>query len=339
MPLQTFDFSKIEPLRDKRNPEDYSAMENFIPNVLNSYHNPLRLREEREAAARAKEAEEMKNNFLKTYGPRTEEAKIALLEAKAGNARRLARGGSGGGLGGSGGGKGNTTSSLRAWQSTPMNVRNDIIAKGAGLGYSPEEVVSAMVSGKSLKDLALQAGMKLEDAEKLYSPTTANITALKNQEGSAAELDYLEKKTKDALSPYSRKIGGYSPAQIIQAISGEDVNEQAKFLAARAIQPEIAGARSRITGGSNAQEALHDAQSAALGSSKIFESLISPEVYAKTQEYINLWLKEAFNTRKDVISNKKRSNNQEVNLEEESLALPFSTKELKRMYGGYNGSD
>ena len=34
----------------------------------------------------------------------------------------------------------------------------------------------------------------VENREKIYSPTTANITQLKNAEGAGAELDYLEKE-------------------------------------------------------------------------------------------------------------------------------------------------
>lgn len=313
MPLNLPDFlrahiqkSEYTPLQ-KTNP--FQGLENLIPNAISAYHAPQKLKEDRETAERKKKAEEMAQRFMETYGPREREADLSLKENMAKNYGRLASGmgaGSGSGLGsGTSGSSRNSalTPSLRQWNSLPSNVKSDVIAQGVGMGYSPDEVAIAISSGKTLKDLADSAGVDLKNVQKQFSPTTANITKQKEQEGRGAELDFLETKVSEATTPYARRVFGYSPKEVWEGLSGTNSDERAKFLAGRALQPELAGARSSIANGSNAHEALREVKDAALGNFKIYESTVGPEVYKKTQHYINEWLKEGLKARGKSIYN------------------------------------
>lgn len=318
MPIQTFDFSRLIPKSQYQKQQayipDYSFIENLSPNLYEAFQSGKQLKIDREAAERQKKAEELSNLFLEKYGPQEKEAKLALLRAQAAHEGRLASGigmgGGGGALSSSGSDMGMSrsgiTHGLRIWNSLPANVKNDAIATGVGLGYTPDEVAIALSSGKTLKQLAESAGKDIGDVEKVYAPTTPNITQMKNQEGALAEIDVLEDKTTNAMSPYSRKFFGYSPKQITESLSGTNTDEQARYLAARAMQPELAGVRTRLAGGSNAQEALSDMTQKSLGNAKIFEPLVSPEVYEKTQRYMNQWLKEATHARTKAIRGQTR---------------------------------
>ncbi len=105
-----------------------------------------------------------------------------------------------------------------------------------------------------------------------------------------------------------------------------------KFLGARALQPEIAGARSRVAGGSNGQEALHAAQEAALGNFKIPGFTITPEVREGVQHYINDKLKGGLKERKKAVYN---TGNQSADiLRERSTATTLSDDELRKIAGG-----
>lgn len=210
--------------------------------------------------------------------------------------------------------KGKTTTSsnnrLTQWKSLPNEERNFMIAKAReGWGANADQVLAEYLEGKSLEDMAAARGIDLSKIGGSFAPTKANITQIKNQEGNASELEYLEEVTTEPLAKYSRKFGGYSFSQIADALSGENEDDQARFLAARALQPEITSGRLNLANGSNAFASQHDAMEKALGNSKIFESLVSPKVYKETQRYINEWLKEGFKRRKNAIYGKSQESN------------------------------
>ncbi len=122
--------------------------------------------------------------------------------------------------------------------------------------------------------------------------TASNRTDANNVRGALAEEQYIHKTITDAMAPYSKKYNGYSPKQFWDAGKKDDasVDKMAKFYAARALQPEIAGIRSRMAGGSNAAQALHDIQTDALNRIKIMDWRVSPEAYEKAQDYISKWM-------------------------------------------------
>lgn len=200
-------------------------------------------------------------------------------------------------------GRSGLTPQQRVWNSAPAIQKNDMISTAVGMGYSTDEALGALSSGVPLSELAKAKGINIKDVEKVYAPTSSNISQMKSMEGAAAELDVLEDHVTDAAKNYPNTWYGFSPAQVKDALSGLNEDEQARFLASRALQPEIAGARSRIAGGSSAHAALKEVQEKSLGSSKIFSSLVNKNVYEKTQKYINEWLREGVKARKSSIYN------------------------------------
>ncbi len=84
MPIPSINFASI-PVQK----EDYSGIQNLIPNILEGYHAPKKMQEERAQAERKKQAEELANKFLKEYGPRKNEAEIGLKEAQTGYYNRM----------------------------------------------------------------------------------------------------------------------------------------------------------------------------------------------------------------------------------------------------------
>ncbi len=128
--------------------------------------------------------------------------------------------------------------------------------------------------------------------DKIYPATSATRTSIQTAEGALSEEEWIAPIITDAMAPYSRKFAGYSPKQMVDALSGDSqkIDKVAKFYAARALQPEIAGIRSRMTAGSSAHEALKEIQSAALNKIKVLESEVSEEAYSKAQNYISEWI-------------------------------------------------
>ena len=220
--------------------------------------------------------------------PEMQAAKIASEKA---HAKYWESGGARGGVSGA------------TWRNLPQDVRRSMIAQGAAYGLSPEEVSMHIGSGGTLNELKEEAaakGVDVENAMPINVPTTANIKEIKSMESRAAELDYLTDATAKDFSVYGETFGGYSPAQIRDASKGdkETRDKLIKFLGARALQPEIAAARSAIAGGSNAQEALKHVQEAALGNIKVPGWTITPEIRQGVQEYINDQLRRGFEVRK-----------------------------------------
>lgn len=184
-----------------------------------------------------------------------------------------------------------TNSSL--FRALPANEKAAEIAQGNAMGLSPIQTEAVINSGRTMSDVAKELGYDQNKLpNKRYSPTNRTVGNLQNREVAAAELNVLEKKVSSALAPYSRKVANYSPLQVAEAIRGENTDGQARFLAARAIQPEIAGLRLKIAGGNVGITAIQEMVDASLGHSKVYEAAVSPEVYQKMNDYINDWIEE-----------------------------------------------
>lgn len=180
----------------------------------------------------------------------------------------------------------------RMWRSLPADDRANIIARGRAIGLSPEETARQISSGATIADLEQLSGGR-ERKLPSYAPTKSSITAMQKRSIAERELSSLNERISGAMAPYSRKVAGFSPAQIADAISGENPEQQARYLAARALQPEMASMRLRAAAGNVGITAIEEMMNKSLGESQIFESLVSPEVYDKMQGYINDWTLDA----------------------------------------------
>lgn len=82
MPITTFDFRA--PLQRSLMPTpDYSAIQNLLPNILQSYHAPIAMRQQRQMGEEKIKADQFANLLNELYGKREKEAEIASKEAYA----------------------------------------------------------------------------------------------------------------------------------------------------------------------------------------------------------------------------------------------------------------
>lgn len=313
---------------------DYSAATNLVPNILQNYQEGQKHKISLEEAARKKQAEEMANKLMADYGEKEKKAELALAQAKA---QFYSQGGAGtlspfgllfnerqrtaqqygekspqtemydkmiasesapSGMGG----RSNPFSSL------PPHAREAELARIRPLTphMSDIERVNLLNSGMTYDQFREQAkinNINPEEVKPIYMPTTANITGMKNKEAAGASLSSLEKNMADSMEKFPPGISGLNLEQAAKAIVNHNPKEQGKFLATRAMQPEVAGARQRISNGSNAHEALNDAKRAALGYVKIVEGTSSGEAIHWMNYYINKWLDEEIKASGEVIYN------------------------------------
>lgn len=314
MPIPYFDFTK-SPLQRR----DTSPYQSMLSGALGGYQQGQQFKQqgqqfqqEQEKRALSNEEQSMLNNLMKLYGKEKEEANLAHTKAMTAHHQRLAsddRMGSMRAINPNA-----VTREQREWQSMPANVRNDYIATLVGSGkYSVDEAAHLGATGVKLRDaLGAQNIEEINSIDKVFSPTNSSITQQQTQDARGAGLDVLEKLVSEWGGKH-RIVGGHSPKLIYQMISGDSEDEQAKFLAQRAVQPELAGGRAALATGSNSHSALKEIQEKSLGNSKIFQSLVSPSVYRKTQHYINFAIQKENDARRRKLYNIKSPKNENSN--------------------------
>ncbi len=178
----------------------------------------------------------------------------------------------------------------------PPDAKNQVIAQATSFGYTPDEAAADFLKGSSLTDLAKNKGFDSDPTNwpaPDYSPTSANRTLYQRRNSALAEINALNPILTQSLAPYSQRVAGFSPAQIAGAISNSDPDQQAKFLAAKALMPEMAALRLKVMQGQVGIEAIREVNNASMGNIKSFQSLVNPDVYTKANKYMDQWLSQA----------------------------------------------
>lgn len=185
-----------------------------------------------------------------------------------------------------------------AYSTAPINYKNYITAQLAGAGIDPDQGINEMVNqGATLDDILQQHGFdKNTRPAPDYFATGTNQTQLVQRQARLAEVNNLENVMKNAMAPYAQTVAGFSPSQIKDALSGSDPDKQAQFLAARALQPELAIIRANMAQGSVGQDAIKALVDKGLGNVKVYQAQVTPKVYSKMQDYMNQWLTGAVNS-------------------------------------------
>jgi hypothetical protein len=185
------------------------------------------------------------------------------------------------------------------WDSLPPDSKAQIVAIGQGAGLRADEVEKALSSGQSLDSLLYDQGYDKENPpEPIYQLTGANRTALTNREAASRETRYLSNFITNATGEYANNISGYSTKQISDSLSGRNEHQQARFLAARGLSPELINMRLLLSGSKStvaAQEAMKDKS---LLNLKAFQTLVKPKVWAETQKIMDHELDQAFKSSK-----------------------------------------
>jgi len=211
------------------------------------------------------------------------------------------------------------------FQQMPVNFRGAMLAQGAGMGIEPTEMTKLLSNGQTMEQIATTHGFDPTNMpEPIYPLTAAGQNQLKQRQVANQELNVLASKITDAVGPYAQTIGGMSPLQIGQALTGKNKEEQAKFLAARALVPELIAIRIRMMQGQVGVEALRELTNTSLLNVKAYQSLVTPEIFKRSNKLVEQWLNETVET-----ANKKATKylntdvNQTVNRKtNESINIP-----------------
>lgn len=183
-----------------------------------------------------------------------------------------------------------------SYSKTPIDTKRQMLAQAAGMGVDPNEASEFFTQGGTVAELAQQNGLdpkNLPDA--IFPSTNQDISKIKFRQQALQEINTLNPILTEALAPYAQRVNGFSPKQIAGAIKGDDPDAQAKFLAARGLQPEMSALRLKAMGGQVGIEAIKEVQNASLGNIKAFESLVSPEVYQRANQYMDQWINQGVN--------------------------------------------
>lgn len=242
-------------------------------------------------------------------------------------------------------GMGGAGNSLATWKSLPLSNRRDIIAGARGLGYDEAEAVNLLAQGNSLNDLAQMKGISpenLEHYERIYGPSPQAINAAQQRQAAEVELDYLGNEFTNMIEPYvdPLAIGGYSASQVIDAVKGQNKEQQAQFLAGTILYKDLAMLRNRLGMGENGITAIQEMEKASLGNIKPFSKLVDKEIFVRMNEIVNEKLKKAsqlanksiFNPERLAEERRKESEESSKNTEKSDLS-ELSTEEILKMLG------
>lgn len=184
--------------------------------------------------------------------------------------------------------------STRGFNQLPAAEKSLLLGKMRAAGISDQDVERVKNGEIGFADLLTDQGWTPEQIQEIVpqqAPTASTQSTVQQVQGALAEDAYIGPKITEALGPYSEKIFGYSPEQVMQAFENNPstLDQRAKALAARALVPEVAGYRTRIAGGSEAHKALSELTHNSLNRLKIFDALVTPEEYKLAQKYIHEW--------------------------------------------------
>jgi hypothetical protein len=187
----------------------------------------------------------------------------------------------------------------------PYDQKNMVTAQTNAFGYDPMEASQKLLAGYTLQDLAEAKGYSREPGSwptGIAAPTGPMRTQIQKRNSASAELDYLEKQTLSSLAPYAQRFMGYSPKQIMDAMSGENKEQQAEFWSSKMIIPEISSLRGKLMSGELGIDMLKHIEDSAESRWKTFETQMTPDVYELANKKANVKLRNAVTVANNAIS-------------------------------------
>lgn len=175
----------------------------------------------------------------------------------------------------------------------PADSKKQANAMAVGMGFDPAEATNLLSQGYTLNDLAKAKGVNLKEVTPIQPLQGEEIKQLRQRQGFVNEISAFENEINQAIEPYGRKLFGYSPALIKDSLLGLNEEQQAKFLAANALQPELAALRMKAAGGQVGIGAIEEMQEAAMSKFKQFEGSISPRVRTMMNKEMSRMIKKA----------------------------------------------
>lgn len=183
------------------------------------------------------------------------------------------------------------------WKNMTEEQRKFVAGQAHALGINPSEFAKGISEGKNLYDIAKDHGLskdKVDSVRSKHLPTASTVSRIQRLAALNAERHVLEDRTTAAMAPYAQKINGHSPKLIVEQLKGENPEGQAEYLAARALLPDVQGVRWSALGGPMGIRAVQLLLDKGLAQAKVFEPLVTPEVYTLMNEKIAQWLNEAY---------------------------------------------
>lgn len=187
----------------------------------------------------------------------------------------------------------NKQASAFNYSKLPMPQKTEMIAQASGMGIMPDEANRRFSQGETVEDIAKGLNIPLDKLPPpIYGATPQTISRVQQRKQIVAELDSIRPFISESLEPYATRFDGYSPKQISDALSGENVDKQARYYAARALEPELARLMASIGTGNVGIELVREIENASFGHLKDFP-IQKKAVFKLSQKYISDQLKQA----------------------------------------------
>ncbi len=181
------------------------------------------------------------------------------------------------------------------WDSLPAETKSHLVAIGQGAGIRGDEIEKELSTGKTFDEILYERGFDPKNPpEPVYELTKGNQKALNEREYASREVKYLSNFINKATGDYAGKVRGYNFNQVKDALLGKNEKQQAEFLAARMLSQELVNLRLVLGGAKGTVHAIKSMTEKSMFDSKIFEPLVSNEVWHKTQEIADRELQKAF---------------------------------------------
>ncbi|MGN6347045.1 MAG: hypothetical protein ACTHME_05020 [Candidatus Nitrosocosmicus sp.] len=182
------------------------------------------------------------------------------------------------------------------YRNLPPEEKSYAIAQVAGMGVDPSQASALLNSGHSISSIAQSLGLDPNNLPTpIYAASNGTVQLIQRRNQAIKEINTIQPQITSAMAPYSRRFSDYSPSQIADAIKGDDPDQQARFLAARALNPEMASLRLKAMGGNIGIEAIKEVNNQSMGNIKSFQGLVSPKVYTSAQNYVDQWINQGAN--------------------------------------------
>lgn len=172
----------------------------------------------------------------------------------------------------------------------PAAQKQYAINQAMGFGLSNTEATKRFRNGDTIEDIARDKGFDANKPQEwptpIAPPTTSMLTQQQRANVANAGLNVIDPIIGEALAPYATRWNGKSLDMLKDAVKGENVDQQAKAIAAGALSMEVAALRLRAGGSPSGITALKEMVEKSQNKLTVIGPTLTPEVYKKSQKEI-----------------------------------------------------
>jgi hypothetical protein len=181
------------------------------------------------------------------------------------------------------------------YQNLPPAQKAKVIGQMNWLGYPTMEAMNYLANGGTVQEAAAQQGIPYGQVRAAYAPTTAVQTNLQQRQMGHSELQAVGQTLNSWRSIYPKSIDGMSAGQVFDQIRGANPEDQAKFMAAVALGPEINAIRAKMMmGGRVGIGVLDELQKNTTGRLSLYRGMLSSKVQQEASRLINQQMDKMF---------------------------------------------